>query len=185
MRILAEGWSPDPEEFLHRVPEDLREDCRTRLQELLGEAEEARAAEAEAVAEPEQDDTGFGDDEMIVFELDGSGPTQTVRVPSIDMPEEAEEPEDEPQAAEPAEEEPEPVDEATIAIAIEAALDPVDDEPETSDVVEIEGAEVETAEIQATEVEEPEPKPEGLVKLTKAEAKAMFEAMDKARDASA
>ena len=60
MRILAEGWSPDPEEFLHRVPQDLREECRQRLNELL-------VAKGVKAAEPEPE---VAEEEVIVFDLD-------------------------------------------------------------------------------------------------------------------
>lgn len=34
LRLLDEGWQPDLEEFLARVPEDQREECRQRIQAL-------------------------------------------------------------------------------------------------------------------------------------------------------
>jgi len=266
MRILAEGWSPDPEEFLHRVPEALREQCRERLDELLGAQtpETPEAEDLEALA---------GGEEMIVFDLGGDSPIESVRAPSQDPvevtgevdaepemdeidavaleaalepeldeaemaaepdsedvetaleeaiesvlgepAEEAvieepatEEPEiaevvveepvaEEPETAEvvveePAIEEPETADEAVVE-------EPAIEEPETAEIVEEEPVveeEPETAEVAVEEpvaeeepetvaVEEPEPvaepKPEGLVKLTKAEAAAMFAAMAKSK----
>ena len=40
MRLLDEGWTPDIEEFLHHVPEDMREECRQRIVELTAVPEE-------------------------------------------------------------------------------------------------------------------------------------------------
>jgi len=34
MRLIDEGWTPDIEEFLHHVPEELREESRQRIVEL-------------------------------------------------------------------------------------------------------------------------------------------------------
>lgn len=33
-RLLDEGWKPNVEEFLHRVPQALRPECRKRIQEM-------------------------------------------------------------------------------------------------------------------------------------------------------
>jgi hypothetical protein len=257
MRIRAEGWDPDPEEFLHRVPEDVREECRARLEELIGEVNGQAAAEPEQEHEPEQASEGFGDDEMIVFELDNDGPIRTVRVPSVDTTEaeveEIDEPEEmdvvvgedraaeflEPIAAETALE---PEVEEAEAVEVEEAefyeqevvepelveanvAEPEVEQPETAEleeavtaeipeaaatepevaaieeaetvevpepqavepeVVEPDVAEAETAEIaEPIALAEPEPqtlaKPQGLVKLSREEAKAMFEAMERAR----
>lgn len=38
MRLIEEGWTPDIEEFLHHVPEDMRDDCRVRIEELTATA---------------------------------------------------------------------------------------------------------------------------------------------------
>ena len=227
MRILAEGWTPDPEEFLHRVPEALREQCRERLDELLG-------AQSPAAAEPEDLEALAGGEEMIVFDLGGDGPIESIRAPSQDPVEVTDEVD-----AEPEMDECDAAAEASAAIALEAALEPeldeaemaaepdsddveaafeeaiesvlgetaeeaVVEEPETAEVAveepvveEPETAEVaveavveepvaeEEPETETFAVEEPEPveepKPEGLVKLTKAEAKAMFAAMGQSK----
>ncbi len=34
VRILSEGWKPDPDEFLSRVPEQHREECRRHIEQL-------------------------------------------------------------------------------------------------------------------------------------------------------
>ena len=34
VRILGEGWNPDPDEFLNRVPQEHREECRRHIEEL-------------------------------------------------------------------------------------------------------------------------------------------------------
>jgi len=34
LRLIDEGWQPDLEEFLARVPDDQREECRNRIEEL-------------------------------------------------------------------------------------------------------------------------------------------------------
>ena len=165
MRIIAEGWSPDPEEFLHRVPEDLREECRARLNELLAERAPA-APEPEPEAAPETDSA---EDDVIFFDLD------TPEAPAKKVVEE-------PAAAE--EQEPvEPAVEAAISIAVETALEPV--EEEVPEEIPEEEAPEEVAEEIVEPVEEPEqpepPAPTGPQRLSREEAKAMFREMELAR----
>ena len=40
VRLLGEGWEPDLEEFLGRVPQELREPCRAQIADLTRIAEE-------------------------------------------------------------------------------------------------------------------------------------------------
>ena len=65
MRIIAEGYSPEPEEFLHRVPTDMREDCRVRLEELLAEH-----TEPESAPEPEAFMADAVAAEVVLVDLD-------------------------------------------------------------------------------------------------------------------
>jgi hypothetical protein len=34
LRLFDEGWQPDLEEFLCRVPDEVRDECRQRIDEL-------------------------------------------------------------------------------------------------------------------------------------------------------
>ncbi|MHC5052977.1 MAG: hypothetical protein ACYTGK_20510, partial [Planctomycetota bacterium] len=34
LRLIDEGWQPDLDEFLARVPDDQREECKKRIEEL-------------------------------------------------------------------------------------------------------------------------------------------------------
>ena len=55
VRILGEGWKPDLDEFLGRVPEQHREECRRHIEQLAqrsGVYIPARASEPEPAALP-------------------------------------------------------------------------------------------------------------------------------------
>ncbi len=56
LHLVDEGWSPDLEEFLGRVPKDMRDPCRAQIDDLMKIAHEivpADAAEPQAVVVPE------------------------------------------------------------------------------------------------------------------------------------
>jgi len=51
MRLLDEGWTPDVDEFLHRVPEEHRDSCRQHIDQLRGVSTgPRRLTKAEAMA---------------------------------------------------------------------------------------------------------------------------------------
>jgi hypothetical protein len=71
LRLFDEGWNPDLEEFLGRVPDDMREECRQRIDELAAlngvDLSQPPAAAAEAAPESNlgalsQEITPDGDD---------------------------------------------------------------------------------------------------------------------------
>jgi len=67
LRLFDEGWQPDLEEFLGRVPDDLRDECRRRIEELAalngvdiygdggGEPQDDLGALAQEIAPPEEE----------------------------------------------------------------------------------------------------------------------------------
>ncbi|MCK6460466.1 MAG: hypothetical protein L6Q95_11295, partial [Planctomycetes bacterium] len=69
LRLVDEGWNPDVDEFIGRIPEEMREECRARIQELAalngvelpsrGSQEAAPAEDAGLLA---QEITPDGDD---------------------------------------------------------------------------------------------------------------------------
>ncbi|HEX5135417.1 MAG TPA: hypothetical protein VFY93_00465 [Planctomycetota bacterium] len=70
LRLVDEGWNPDLDEFLGRIPDDMREGCRNRIEELaalngLDLSAQAPAAEAPPAADLgmlSQEITPDGDD---------------------------------------------------------------------------------------------------------------------------
>jgi len=57
VRLVDEGWSPNLDEFLGRVPTRLREPCRLQIEGLMSVAEEI--AQVDADEESEAPDTSF------------------------------------------------------------------------------------------------------------------------------
>jgi hypothetical protein len=56
LRLIDEGWEPDLEEFLGRVPEALRERCRARIEGVQGIAEEPVLPDEEPEPELPEDE---------------------------------------------------------------------------------------------------------------------------------
>ena len=176
-RLIEEGWSPDLDEFLGRVPEDLREECRRRIEELsVASAEPERTVEAdepivhsaaeefEVLAEAE---AALKDEPITEPPEESRTPTLLKGVHQFDLmaePEEVAELQPEPETAV----EPEatvaqpPAEEVEPAVEEEVAAEP---EPEPEPEPEV------------VEVPEP-PAPSGPQRLSKEEAMAMFREME-------
>jgi hypothetical protein len=69
LRLVDEGWNPDIDEFLGRIPDEMREDCRARIQELaalngvsIPSAGSSGSAHADELGALAQEITPDGDD---------------------------------------------------------------------------------------------------------------------------
>jgi hypothetical protein len=157
-RLIDEGWSPDLDEFLHRVPEDLREECRQLIVELTTIPSEPESADKPRVI------SSVDDIEWLAEEDATPEPEHATEV-TEEPPEAVEEI---PEAIEgPAEEVPEPAEKSPEAIeeppeAVEELPEATEEPPEA--------------------VEEPEaPAPTGPVRLSRDEAMQMFREMEQKR----
>ena len=112
VRLIAEGWNPDLDEFLGRIPEEHREHCREQIDDLVGVAEES--------ARPDEEPKPLV---FTLFDEDESGPEPEVAeapgdLEAVDEGEVWEEESDEP--------EPEPLEEVIAAEApVEEPAEPV------------------------------------------------------------
>ena len=102
LRLIEEGWTPDIEEFLHHVPEALREESRQRILELTAVPEQPIEPEPEPEFEPEPEPVAEAPVEVDLFAApEVTGEVQEV-VEAVDNPapfemiEEEPEPEPEP-----------------------------------------------------------------------------------------
>jgi hypothetical protein len=173
LRLIEEGWSPDLEEFLGRVPEDLREECRQRIEELS-----AATAQPESAADADEPIVHSAAEE---FEVLAEAEAALEAEPIEEPPEESRTPTllkgvhqfdlmAEPETAAEVGPEPEAVEEPEAPVV-------------QSDVEELEPMAEEEAAVEP--VSEPEvveeietPKPSGLRRLSKEEAMAMFREME-------